>query len=537
MSSEKLNKFLKALDTLSQDYTCGVCSEFCKNPITLSTCFHIICAEHFETLKHCPTCNIPLAGCNTFKDEGLESCINSAKELNKIFEEFRNKNILQDSKAGTSSGTSKKRGKNKLDSENSEKENKKVTGKNNQSANSTAKLKKQDSKNENLNSTLLSTASSKFNKAIEKRNKKGETALHYACRLGKEDTVIDLLKQGANTNTKDNAGWTPLHEAVQNGRLNLVKLLIQYNTLIDVPGQGNETPLHEAVRYNLKEIAEILVKHGADIKAMNCKGETPIQLASEDMKKVLEEAADTIIQTQGVNVTFMSELYTELDSEHIRVYCISQDKTVQTKLKLLSKHHSNLNIEAKFSKSVTHLVVDSDDDFICNSTLDILQGIVSGIWILSSLWISKSTHDKLEPFKEYEIQGVGNKAYKGPKNSRYNKYKQLPGIFNGCHFYLHNFNTKYEISKTIVLTKSILSKLIVDAGGVVLRRVPNPELIPDVEKLVPYHAKKGGKLEFCSHYIIFKDIYEPMYNMSHFKALPIGWLIECLEKYELCEPW
>lgn len=96
---------------------------------------------------------------------------------------------------------------------------------------------------------------------------------------------------------------------------------------------------------------------------------------------------------------------------------------------------------------------------------------------------------------------------------------------------------KYEISKSIVVTKAILSKLITDAGGIVLRRAPNPEQIPDAEKLVPYHAKRGSKLMNCSHYIIYKNLYEPMYNMQHLKALPIGWLIECIEKYELCEPW
>lgn len=133
--------------------------------------------------------------------------------------------------------------------------------------------------------------------------------------------------------------------------------------------------------------------------------------------------------------------------------------------------------------------------------------------------------------------GVGTKLYNGPRNSRYNRYKQLPGIFDGCHFYLHNFNVQHEVTSSIVLTKAVLTKLITDAGGVVLRRVPNPELIPEAEQLVPYHAREGSKLWCCSHYIIFKDMYEPMYNMAHIKALPIGWLIECIEKYELCEPW
>ncbi|CAG5007235.1 unnamed protein product [Parnassius apollo] len=389
----------------------------------------------------------------------------------------------------------------------------------------------------NPNASLTYVASSsKLNNTFEKRNNKGKTALHLACCLGKVDKVVELLNKGANPNTKDNAGWTPLHEVVQNGRLDLVKLLLQHNTLINVPGPGNDTPLHEAVRYKHKDIVEELVKYGAHLYAINCKGQTPIQLASNDIKKILEEAAENILQTLGANVTYISKHLSEVDFDDIKIHCISQFRTVYNKLKKLCKHHNNMHIEPKFTEKVTHLLVDTEDDGVCLPNLDVLQGIVYGIWILSSHWVTKSTKEKLQPFAEYEVKGVGSPKFNGPKNARYNKYKQLPGLFNGCHFHLHNFNTNYEISETIILNKTILSKLITDADGTILRQVPNPELIPESEKLVPYHAKKGGKLDMCSHYIIFKDMYEPMYNMKHIKALPVSWLIECIEKYELFEP-
>lgn len=519
MNTANLNKFLKALDAVNSDYVCGVCNELCKDPVVLKKCFHLICAVHTD-LKHCPTCKIPLDNCETFVDDRIQGCIDSAIELNKMFETFRPKEV--------SVTSSKKTKKNDVVSAPT-----KVV-----STVSSSKKPLSDKTNsrQDLSETLNSNVSSKFNKNNEKRNNKGETALHICCRLGKIDRIKELLTLGANTNTKDNAGWTPLHEVVQNGRLDLVLLLLQYNTLIDVPGQGNETPLHEAVRYNHAEIAEELVKHGADMYAKNCKGETPYQLASVDLKNRLKAAEENVLHTQSVNISRIAALYSEIESDDIRIYCVSSYRTVHNRLKLLAKHHSNLNIEAKFTKKVTHLIVDAEDG-VCMSSLDVLQAIVNHVWVISSEWTTKSTEDNLEPLENYEVKGVGTTTYNGPKNSRYIKYKQLPGIFNGCHFYLHNFNTKYEISKTVVLTKAILTKLITDAGGIVLRRVPNPELIPENEKLVPYHAKKDGKLVHCSHYIIFKDMYEPMYNMQHLKALPIGWLIECLEKYELCEPW
>lgn len=563
-----LSKFLKVLEAVKQDCTCPVCKELCKDPVTLSKCFHIICGAHFEGLKTCPSCNIDVKGCMTYND-GLGPCIESTRQLDNMFAKYkvavkRDENIVPSankrSKLKNVDGkpvdtTSERDIVFEIQEKSAQKQVDKATplidasnNKKKRKGTSVEKYKANSSKgaqtqnaeskirSENINMSFTSNASLKMNK-VEKRNNKGETMLHISCRLGKIDKVMELLNQGANTNTKDNAGWTPLHEVVQNGRLDLVTLLLRYNTLTNVPGSGNETPLHEAVRYEHLEIAEELVKNGANVNVKNCKGETPLQLASDKMKRVLAEAAEHIINTQGVNVTMISEMYTEFDYEDIRVYNVSQNKSVHNKLKVLVKAHSNLRIETKFNKEVTHLIVDADEDGICQTSNDVLLGIVSSLWIINADWITKSTEEKLEPFDKYEVTGVGTKTYKGPKNSRYNKYKQYPGIFDGCHFYFHNFNTRHEVSKTIVLTKQTLSKLVTDAGGIVLRRVPNPESIPDSEKLVPYHAEKDGKLVHCSHYIIFKNMYEPMYNMQHLKALPVGWFLECIEKYELCEPW
>ncbi|KPJ16345.1 BRCA1-associated RING domain protein 1 [Papilio machaon] len=517
-----MNSFLMALEAVKQDYTCRACKQLCKKPVTLMCCFHYICEEHFEDLTKCPSCDIPLLDKPIFKDDRLDASVKSTIELDKIFSPYKTEaSTIHLSKESSISKVNKNA--------------KKHTTKTMEKENSKTTLHKKVI-SEIPNTSLPATAtSSKLTRKVEKRNKKGETALHVSCRLGKTDRVRQLLNDGANSNTKDNAGWTPLHEAVQSGRLDLVRLLLQYNTLVNVPGPDNETPLHEAIRYNHRDIVNLLVTHGADLDAKNSKGETPIQLATGEMRKILETAAENVIHSQTANLSHISLIQMELDFDDIHIYCISKYNPIQNKLKTLTKHHKNVHIEPKFTKQVTHLIVDANEG-ICLPNLDILKGIIYSIWILSTDWILKSTENNLEPFIDYEIKGVGTINFNGPIKSRYNKYKQLPGLFNGCHFYLYNLNTNYEISKTLILNKTILSKLIIDAGGVVLRRIPNPESIPETERLVPYHAKKGGKLEICSHYIIFRDMYEPMYNMKHLKALPISWLLECIEKYELCEP-
>ena len=57
---------------------------------------------------------------------------------------------------------------------------------------------------------------------VDKRNKKGETQLHIACRLQKLDKAKSLLVEGADPNTQDYAGWTPLHEVAQEPNVALV---------------------------------------------------------------------------------------------------------------------------------------------------------------------------------------------------------------------------------------------------------------------------------------------------------------------------
>ncbi len=60
---------------------------------------------------------------------------------------------------------------------------------------------------ESLDSSVVSCAGGS---KIDKRNPKGETQLHVACGRGNVQKVKELLLQGANPNTQDNASSTPL---------------------------------------------------------------------------------------------------------------------------------------------------------------------------------------------------------------------------------------------------------------------------------------------------------------------------------------
>ncbi|KFV67562.1 Ankyrin repeat domain-containing protein 32, partial [Dryobates pubescens] len=97
-----------------------------------------------------------------------------------------------------------------------------------------------------------------------KRNLKGETALHIACRSNKVERLIQLLSSpGADINVTDYAGWTPLHEACNHGSTVCVREILQRCPEVDLLCQvDGVTPLHDALSNGHVEIAKLLLQHG-----------------------------------------------------------------------------------------------------------------------------------------------------------------------------------------------------------------------------------------------------------------------------------
>lgn len=48
-------------------------------------------------------------------------------------------------------------------------------------------------------------------RSLEAKNEDGQTAVHLASRLGKDDILKKLIESQASVNCRDTAGYTPLH--------------------------------------------------------------------------------------------------------------------------------------------------------------------------------------------------------------------------------------------------------------------------------------------------------------------------------------
>jgi ankyrin repeat protein len=129
-------------------------------------------------------------------------------------------------------------------------------------------------------------------------NRRGATALHYACdarpKAGRtwnpfqQKSVIELLLDaGSDIEHKDRAGAAPLHRAVRARSPQAVRCLLERGARVDTThGRQRTTPLHivthstgasgtKGTRAEQQEIVELLLEYGADPRATDAKGNLP----------------------------------------------------------------------------------------------------------------------------------------------------------------------------------------------------------------------------------------------------------------------
>ncbi|GLH05352.1 Tyrosine-protein kinase Shark [Gryllus bimaculatus] len=117
-------------------------------------------------------------------------------------------------------------------------------------------------------------------RSLEAKNQDGQTAVHLASRLGKDDILKKLIESGANYACQSNlpntvrvlvqvgyaniqarnseTGWVPLHEAASRGHKEVVKVLLSLNAPVNPRTVANDTPADLARRNSHLECARML---------------------------------------------------------------------------------------------------------------------------------------------------------------------------------------------------------------------------------------------------------------------------------------
>ncbi|KAL5610574.1 hypothetical protein FOBRF1_006691 [Fusarium oxysporum] len=93
----------------------------------------------------------------------------------------------------------------------------------------------------------------------------GETPLHIAAQLGREEALKQLMAMGADVKATYADGQTALHRAASNGQEAMVKLLLGFGVDMNATSHG-DTALTFAAMNRQEGVVQLLVDKGADLR-------------------------------------------------------------------------------------------------------------------------------------------------------------------------------------------------------------------------------------------------------------------------------
>ena len=138
----------------------------------------------------------------------------------------------------------------------------------------------------------------KLNICIKQREL--DQGLLYAAKIGYFECFEQLLKAGANADSKDSYENTPLSMACEHGSTRMIKLLIEKGVDLEMRAGGTRgTALHKAANWGYLNCVDLLLETGADKDARDIMNRTPLMLACIHapaaegiIKKLLEFGSD-----------------------------------------------------------------------------------------------------------------------------------------------------------------------------------------------------------------------------------------------------
>ncbi|KAM6943920.1 uncharacterized protein PEZ65_001843 [Lycodopsis pacificus] len=130
---------------------------------------------------------------------------------------------------------------------------------------------------------------------LNKRNGKGETLLHNACKRGDLVQVQALIQAGISINAEDNAGWTALHESSAFGTEAVVEELLKAGANVHVRSFNGVTPLHDAVYAGYYQVVKLLLQYGSNPSDRNGAGLSALDMAEEeDIKELVSLSMSSV---------------------------------------------------------------------------------------------------------------------------------------------------------------------------------------------------------------------------------------------------
>lgn len=186
------------------------------------------------------------------------------------------------------------------------------------------------------------------------------------------ERVRNILKLGANANSKNESGNSVLIQAVQQKSKYVIEELLNFGAEINARDLHDETPLIIACGLGCKKIAKLLLNKGADVNAQDKFGTTPLILAtafgrSSLVKLLLEKGAKPdILNNRGFDAMHYAQTGEHEEIVDILNFYASQtwsivkesDQTNGSDIQVTSNP-----VPSEAHKEVIYISSDSDSEF------------------------------------------------------------------------------------------------------------------------------------------------------------------------------
>ncbi|EFO25746.2 hypothetical protein LOAG_02741 [Loa loa] len=344
---------------------------------------------------------------------------------------------------------------------------------------------------------------------------------------GSKKKLLEAIENGEDANESDNLGLTALYHAAAHNYTEICKILIENGALINAHvGELCETALHAAVRWHAVDVTEYLLSKGANRRAHNLKDETPMDFINDDeIRAIFGRISDSV---QNV-----------YPSRKCKKHSVFLSKTLpDVKLESGKLLFNDLSKDTMNFETATHLVVQAVENQAAETTVEILEAMLRGQYILTSDWLDAclEANDVVDE-KMYEITAINHNGQLLAKNScstaRENYARMEPGLFRGCQFYFCKH-------KYLPYRDSEIKKLVQLAGGVILGREPKVEEYIE-SGLRPYHARRAeynsNKLSgLFAVYMPGQSIPQRVVKQKFISLITPIWIMECIAKFTLLQP-
>ncbi|KAL4884606.1 ankyrin repeat-containing domain protein [Aspergillus karnatakaensis] len=187
-------------------------------------------------------------------------------------------------------------------------------------------------------------------------DRKGRTALHYACKAGAFSMVETLLDSGCCIDTADYEGLNALHLAVREARYETVRTIFSRNQRLarsfcfeaDAKGQTLLQHHLQAVLPST-EMIMLLLDYGARVGVLDNEGNSPLSTYLSTFKLKYQATICRLLLERGAD-----PLWTDSDGRNLAHMAVRSHNSHIGVLEVLSEYGSNLSAKDKAGKGILH---------------------------------------------------------------------------------------------------------------------------------------------------------------------------------------